>query len=141
VIVLPDNFDGAAFKTAFSLGDDDYWARPIGGGQYELVVPSLPDLTQAEVDVFVVDLVRYDRIQARRDTAKTDAKAVPNFATQDAAWFQNWFDTHLSDAIIDGIADFAGLKVVLKDIVIVLIGLTKFMLAVRNKQWPDLPED
>lgn len=135
---IPDNFDGEAFQTAYNVTEDDWY---VDDGVLVSDHPALQNLTDADLALFVVDLARIARIVARRDSAKTDAKAIPNFATQDAAWFQNWFDTNLSDTIIDGIADFAGLKVVLKKIVVILIGLTKMVVAMRNKNWPSLPED
>ena len=132
MITVPVNFDGEAFGAS-------YGSFRISEG--ELICPDHPELTQEIVDTFVVDMDRFARIEARRDNAKTDAKAIPNFASWDEQQFIDWFNTHLGDTIIDGIANYDDLKVVLKDIVNVQTGLTRFMIATRNKLWPDLPED
>ena len=131
MITVPVNFDGEAFGAI-------YGSFRVSEG--ELICPGHPELTQEIVNTFVVDMARFSRIEQRRDSAKDSAKAIPNWATWSEAEAGAWFEANLGDAVVDGLGLPANVTTFLKALTAAVKGEGRFIIAIRDKEWPDLPE-
>lgn len=75
-------------------------------------------------DAAAYDIV-LERIADRKSASKTDTKNIPNWAT--------WDEAQAVQYITDNVTSLATAKTV-------LIAMTRMIVALRNQQWPDLPE-
>lgn len=117
---IPPNFDGAKFAAKYNLSVFDFH---IEGDQ--LVCPSLPNLTGADLLDCIVDTARLARIQARKTNAKGEAALATQFKTLTPQQAVNYIEnnvTNLSTA---------------KDILKIM---ARILIAMRDEIWPDLPE-
>jgi len=65
------------------------------------------------------------RIRDRKSSSKTNAKAIPNWAT--------WDEAQTVQYITDNVTSLATAKTV-------LIAMARLIVALRDETWPDLPE-
>jgi len=118
---IPANFSGELFKEKYSLSDGDF--KTIHG---TIVCPALPGLTTEDLLDCIVDMEKFARINDRRDNAKVNAKAIPNWA--------GWDEDQATSYIDSNVTDLASAKTVLK-------AMARMIIALRDSKWPDLPED
>ena len=76
--------------------------------------------------------------RARRKAARGIVSNIPNWATWTQADWQVYFNTNLSDAEVDKVTTIALARVALKRQNLVILNLTKLVLAMRDQLWPDL---
>jgi hypothetical protein len=68
-------------------------------------------------------LSTHERMQIVADSAKTDIEAIPNWAT--------WTESETTTWIDNNVIDLASAKTAIR-------ALAQMVIALRNKQWPDL---
>jgi len=76
--------------------------------------------------------------RARHKQARITVAAIPSWATWTQADWQTYFNANLSDAEVDKVATIAQARVALKRQNLVILNLVKMVLALRDKNWPDL---
>ncbi len=134
MIPVPANFDGEKFMEKYGLSPTDF--KVING---MLVCPSLPDLTAADLADCVVDMARFDRIQARLAAAREAIKLHPW-----AGWTQSqlltWWNANLSDSLVDALSIPAGAKTMLKASNGAILKEAQFLIYLRDLLFPELPE-
>lgn len=72
-------------------------------------------------------------------SAKTQAAAIPNWATWDEAQVLTWFDTNITNAL--PAANLAAANVVLGNMATAQRAMARMIVALRNAQYPDLQSD
>jgi hypothetical protein len=146
MITIPFNFDGDKFIAKF--GDVEFH---VDGDQ--LVCPSQPNLTEADLADCVVDMEAYQRISDRTTNAESNAKQIPGWAMWDAQQAGEWANTNLVAplATIRTQAVAAGTLAAIKPVFIALIDLVgvlidavmkmgRLVIALRDRTFPRLPE-
>ena len=132
---IPYDFDGSAFETKYNLTRFDFM---VDGDQ--LVCPSLPNLTDADLLDCVVNAAKYQRVNDRKSAAETNAKNIPSWAVWSEADALAWWNNNLSDAKVDALSVPQAAKDLLKAQNAAIRGLARMVIALRDKTWPELPE-
>lgn len=78
------------------------------------------------------------RMVAAFASAKTNAAAVPSWATWSQADFQTWYNANISPTQINAITSLAEAKPILLKQSAAIEALGKMVIAMRNQLWPDL---
>lgn len=81
-----------------------------------------------------------DTILQRESAAKITAKAIPNWATWTQQDWATWRDANVSVTQINAVASLADAKVIMNKMATVLDSLAKMEIALRDQNWPDIPE-
>jgi len=84
--------------------------------------------------------VGVDPIQERSVAAETNLRNVPGWATWTEAQALDWWNTNLSDAQADAIANLADAKAMLKKQNAALKSMARMLIAMRNRLFPGMPE-
>lgn len=135
-IKYPLNFDSQKFMDKFGVSVRDFYIY-----RGEVFCDKLPDLTEDDLADCIVDLERLQRIKDRESTSQADAKNIPGWASWSEKQALEWADAHISDTQIDAMDNLDEAKVLLKDMSKAIQGISRMEIAIRNKLWPDLPEN
>lgn len=104
-------------------------------------IPSEAELQTASDEVDAADTAAAQReatTAATRAAAKTNAAAIPSWATWDEAEVQAWIDGKFDQTTVDAISDLASAKAVIGDMATALRAMARMVIALRDAQWPDL---
>ena len=120
MVKIPVDFDGAKFAVKYNLTRFDF--RVEGG---ELICPSLPALQESDLVDCVVDLMRLERVQSRREQARAAFGGVPELRSATGDQAEAWVEANVTT--------LASAK---RAIAI----LARAVVALRDETYPDLPD-
>ena len=98
----------------------------------DAVFPTFPIITSTTQTPAIIEA------RAKLKQARTTAKAIPSWYTWTQAEWQTYFTANLGDAEVDKVTTIALARVALKRQNLVILNLTKLVLAMRDQLWPDL---
>lgn len=78
--------------------------------------------------------------QSRLLNSKVNAKNIPNYATWTPTDWATYYNANISSTQINTIANLTDAKAMLNKMSTVLDGLAKMIMALRDYNFPDLPE-
>lgn len=81
-----------------------------------------------------------DTIEQRSITAEAAARNVPGWSMWTEEQTLDWWNTNLSDAQVDAVANLADAKALMKKQNAALKAMARMLIAMRNQLWPRLPE-
>lgn len=138
-VPIPQNFNGLSFLRKFNLDENGIYVAHGHIFYDEIKVGKV--LEPTDIADCITDMDALQRIKDRESTSKADAKNIPGWATWDEQQALEWANNHISDTQIDAIGNLADAKVLLKDMSKAVQGIARLEIAIRDKLWPDLPED
>jgi hypothetical protein len=95
-------------------------------------------LTNSDLLDCVTDFARKDSIDAKRQNSKLVAMNIPAWSTWTQEEWQTYFGKNLNDTEVDKVTTIAFARVMMKRQNLVIENLVKMVLALRDRQWPDL---
>jgi hypothetical protein len=119
-------------------------------GGYGVIAHCVDNITSDQAEALMAIVLAHDETiltpaqQAALDQAAvvegahTQALNIPNWATWDEAAVLTWINAHTSATQVDAITNLATAKTVIADMCIQLRALSRMVVALRNKSWPDL---
>lgn len=107
------------------------WRHPI-------FAEPTPQALEAEFAIWQSECQAEQAILQAQEMAKTNAAAIPNWATWTQADFQTWYNANISPTQINAITSLAEAKPILLKQSAAIEALAKMVIAIRNQLWPDL---
>jgi hypothetical protein len=104
------------------------------GGNVD-ITPDTPTLESA-LDGAIADMAARETVASVQANAKTQAAAIPNWASWTVDEALTWHDTNITNAI--PVANLAAANVVLDRLATENRALVRMVIALRNAQYPDL---
>ena len=130
---LPDAILSPTEKTAFIAYREALQSIDIAAVNPDtFAFPILPMVSSKSTTPAIITA------KAKLKAVRITAKAIPSWATWTQAEWQTYFDASLSDAEVDKVTTIALARVALKRQNLVILNLTKMVLAMRDELWPDL---
>jgi hypothetical protein len=81
-----------------------------------------------------------DPIAQRYNAAESNARNVPSWATWTETQVVDWWNTNLSDAQVDAIANLADAKILMKKQNAGIKAMARMLIAIRDRVFPNVPE-
>lgn len=81
-----------------------------------------------------------DPVEVRFATAEAAVRNVLGWATWTETQVLDWWNTNLSDAQVDAVANLADAKALMKKQNAGIKAMVRLLIAIRNRLWPQLPE-
>lgn len=148
---IPVNFDGEKIRIKYNFPPSERGLFWVEAG--DLICPSLPNLTDADLLDCIVDVNAIAASEARKAQASKTARAIPSRATWTQAEADAWATTNIATPLANArtslpatltLATARAAFVVLLNILDKMWQLQKanaqMTLALRDEVWPDLPE-
>lgn len=116
------------------------WVHNVQTGETEQVALTADELAaqalqqqQAAAEQMIIDA-----LNAVRDSGKTDIQSIPDWATWTKEQWKTWYNTNISATQIDAEANLDDAKVIQKKQSAILLNMGKALIALRNREFPDL---
>lgn len=82
-----------------------------------------------------------DPSRVRQEAAEDAVRNIPGWATWSEAEALDWWNTNLSDAQVDAVANLADAKVILKRQNAAIRAMARMLIAMRDRLWPGLADE
>lgn len=96
--------------------------------------------TETQIDSILSTTATQSEIDSLGNVIGTETRVsnIPNWATWTEAEALAWWETNLSDTVVDAIGNLADAKEVLKDQNQAIKSMARMLIALRDKNWPNL---
>ncbi len=82
-----------------------------------------------------------DTASQRAEAADDDLRAIPGWATWTEAQALAWWTTNLADTQVDAVANLADAKALMKKQNAAIKSMARMLIAMRNRMFPQLPDE